>query len=190
MEGILKKAEIVKKFRSVSIEDLEKEIQERGKYKVFSEFAEIMDKRSYFTVDIEGGICRKKVNPILLEFPYEEDTKKLASMILSYGAPEERQVIHEISRLSNIEIPKLKEKLMTTLVNRNFDFAKRYAKELFLRDERSFWKVLNIFVELGEAENQKREVLKAFEVCMNIVKYDERLFHLYLSFLTRYRDNY
>ncbi len=56
MEGILKKAEIVKKFRSVSIEDLEKEIQERGKYKVFSEFAEIMDKRSYFTVDIEGGI--------------------------------------------------------------------------------------------------------------------------------------
>lgn len=55
---------------------------------------------------------------------------------------------------------------------------------------RNFWKLLHRFVELGEKESQKREVLRAFQVCMQVVKYDERLFHLYLSFLTRYRDNY
>lgn len=190
MEDNLKKAEIIKKFRTIGIAELEQEIRERGKYKVFSEFAEIMNKRSYFTVNVEGEICRKKVNPILLEFPYEENAKTLAKMILDYGAPEERQRIHPIARLSNVEIPVLKQKLMTTLVHQNFEHAKRYAKELFLREEETFWKLLHRFVELGEKESQKREVLRAFQVCMQVVKYDERLFHLYLSFLTRYRDNY
>ncbi|HEY4533720.1 MAG TPA: hypothetical protein VIG61_06135 [Fusobacterium sp.] len=186
----MKKAEIIKKFRDIGIAELEQEIRERGKYKVFSEFAEIMDKRSYFTVSVEGEIRRKKVNPILLEFPYEENSKILAKMILEYGAPEERQRIHPIERFSNIEIPVLKQKLMTTLAHQNFEYAKRYAKELFLRQEETFWKLLYTFVELGEKESQKREVLRAFQVCMKAVKYDERLFYLYLSFLTRYRDNY
>ena len=190
MEDNLKKAEIIKKFRSITMEELKEEIEEKGKYKVFSEFAEIMDKRSYFTVNVEGKICRKQVNPILLEFPYEEESSALAKMILEYGTPEERQVIHPITRFSNVDIPTLQKKLITTLVHQNFEYAKRYAKELFLREEETFWRLLHIFVELGEQESQKREVLKAFEICMKAVIYDERLFHLYLSFLARYRDNY
>ena len=42
--------------------------------------------------------------------------------------------ISDINRLSNIEVSKLKEKLMKTLVNGNLDFSKKYGKELFLRD--------------------------------------------------------
>lgn len=190
MEDILKKAEIIKKFREVSLEELTKEIEEKGKQKVFSEFAEIMDKRSYFTVTVEGEIVKKAVNPILLQYPYEEDAKSLAKMILEFGEPKERQIISPIKRLSNVEIPKLKEKLMTTLVHGNFDYAKRYAKELYLRDENSFFSQMNIFVRLSEKESQKRDVLKAMQQMMKEVVYDERIFHLYLSFLTRYRDNY
>src|SRR3712207_7775053 len=85
-----------------------------------------------------------------LEFPYEENSKILAKMILEYGAPEERQRIHPIERFSNIEIPVLKQKLMTTLAHQNFEYAKRYAKELFLRQEETFRKLLYTFVELGE----------------------------------------
>lgn len=190
MEGNLKKAEIIKKFRNISLEELAQEIEEKGKYKVFSEFAEIMDKRSYFTVDIAGDITRKEVNPILLEFPYEEDAKELARMIVEYGDPKERRVISAISRLSNVEVPKLREKLMTTLVHGNFDHAIRYAKELFLREESLFFDQMQIFVHLGEKNNHKKEVLQALREVIKVVKYDERLFHLYLSFLTRYRDNY
>lgn len=190
MEDSLKKAEIIKKFRNISLEELAQEIKEKGKYKVFSEFAEIMDKRSYFTVDVAGKITKKEVNRILLEFPYEEDIRVLAKMILDCGDPRERQVISVIPRLSNVEIPKLQKKLMTTLVHGDFDYTKRYAKELFLREEKIFFEQMQIFVNLGEKNNLKKEVLKALEEVIKNVSYDERLFHLYLSFLTRYRDNY
>lgn len=190
MEDILKKADIVKKFRNISWEELAQEIEEKGKYKVLSDFAEIMDKRSYFTVDVAGNIQRKQANPILLHYPQEENVEKLAKMILEYGEPKERQQIHAVSRLSNVEIPKLQEKLMTTLVHGNFDYAKRYAKELYLRNGDTFFAQMELFVSLGKEENQKKEVLEAFRKCMKEVAYEERLFYLYLSFLTRYRDNY
>lgn len=186
----MKQAEIVKKWKSISEEDLAKEIEEKGKYRVLADYAEIMDKRTYFKVSPEGELRRKEANPILYLYPYEREAHALAKLILDYGNPVERQVIHKIDRLSNLDQKSLEEKCMTTMVHGNFDYAKRYAKELYCRDAEKFWDFLSLFVSLGKLESKKKEVFKAFRLVMSENSYDESLFHLYLSYLVRFKDWY
>lgn len=186
----MKQAEIVKKWKTISEEDLAKEIKEQGKYKVFSTYAEIMDKRSYFKVHPKGEVMRKEANPILYLYPYEKDANKLAKLILQYGNPIERQVIHKIDRMSTVDLKSLEEKCMTTMVKGNLDYAKRYAKELYYRDEVAFWDLLTCFVSLGKMESQKKKVLEAFRDVFTELSYDENLFYIYLSYLVRFQDWY
>ena len=161
-----------------------------GKIKTLSFFAEVLDKRSYFTLDSEGEIKRKELNFILPIFAFSGDFDYLADSVINFSDLREREKISSINRFSNIEIPKLKEKLMKTLSNGNLDFSKRYGKELFLRDREEFYKTVLEFSLLGDAKSLKPLLVISFKKLFENKEYEENVFFLLISYLTKYRDNF
>lgn len=68
---------------------------------------------------------------ILPIFAFSNDLDYLADSIINFSDLKEREKISAIYRFSNIEIPKLKEKLMKTLANGNLDFQKDMERNFF-----------------------------------------------------------
>ena len=143
-----------------------------GKIKTLSFFAEVLNKRAYFTLNSDGMIKRNELNFILPIFAFSDDLDYLADSIINFSDLKEREKISDICRFSNAEIPKLKEKLIKTLSNGNLDFSKKYGKELFLRDREEFYKTILEFSFLGDIKSLKP------------------LLVLLISFITKYRDNF
>ena len=142
------------------------QIKAEGKIKAFSTYAEILDKRAYLTMDAEGNLKRKETSIILPIFAFFDDEEILAESILKYGDIKERQILEKIDRFSNIEVAKVKENLMKTMFNGSIDFAKKYAKELFLRDKKEFFRLMATFVTIGNSESLKSLNMIAFERLM------------------------
>lgn len=165
-------------------------LETEGKIKTLSFFAEVLDKRAYFTLDCEGTIKRKKLNFILPIFAFSNDLDYLADSIIKFSDLKEREKISEINRLSNIDISTLKEKLMKTLANGNLDFSKKYGKELFLRNRDEFYKTVLGFSLLGDMKSLKPLLVLSFKKLFENAEYEENVFFLLISSLTKYRDNF
>lgn len=165
------------------------QIKAEGKIKALSTYAEILDKRAYLTMDVEGNLKRKETSIILPIFAFFDDEEILAENILKYGDIKERQILEKIDRFSNIEVAKVKENLMKTIFNGSIDFAKKYAKELFLRDKKEFFRLMATFVTIGNSESLKSLNMIAFERLMEENDYNGNILYLFIAYLTKYRDN-
>ncbi|WP_308009221.1 hypothetical protein [Fusobacterium varium] len=161
-----------------------------GKIKTLSFFAEVLNKRAYFTLNSDGMIKRNELNFILPIFAFSDDLDYLADSIINFSDLKEREKISDICRFSNAEIPKLKEKLIKTLSNGNLDFSKKYGKELFLRDREEFYKTILEFSFLGDIKSLKPLLVLSFKKLFENEKYEEKVFFLLISFITKYRDNF
>ncbi len=71
-------------------------IREKGKYKILSEYASFLDKRTYFKVDEYGNINKKTYNPLPLIFYFCDDEKILADSLFKYADIKEKQNIKKI----------------------------------------------------------------------------------------------
>ena len=165
-------------------------IREKGKYKILSEYASFLDKRTYFKVDEYGNINKKTYNPLPLIFYFCDDEKILAESLFKYADIKEKQNIKKIDRTSNLDIATLKKNLMKTLVNMNLDFSKIFAKELFLRDKKSFFEVLYNFSLMGNPNDLKLFFVYVLENIFNKIEYDENIFYIFIAYLTKQRDNF
>ena len=164
-------------------------IQEDGKLKTLSLFAQILDKRAYVTIDSNGNLKRKEGSMILPIFAFFNDNEFLADSILKYADLKERQILDKIERFSNIDMDKVKENLMKTMFNGNIDFAKKYGKELFLRDKEAFFNLLGSFVTIGNSDSLKGLFLVAFDKLMEECEYEGNVFYLLMAYITKFRDN-
>lgn len=165
-------------------------LETAGKIKTLSFFAEVLNKRAYFTLNNEGTIKRNELNFILPIFAFYDNLDYLADSIINFSDLKEREKISDIGRFSNIEIPKLKEKLIKTLSNGNLDFSKKYGKELFLRDREEFYKTILEFSFLGDMKSLKPLLILSFKKLFENKEYEENIFFLLISFITKYRDNF
>lgn len=164
-------------------------IKENGKFKTLSLFAQTLDKRAYVTLDSNGNLKRKEGNMILPVFAFFNDPEILADSIIKYSDLKERQILDKIERFSNIDIEKIKENLIKTVFNGNIDFAKKYGKELFLRDRKAFFSLLGTFVTIGNSNSLKGLFLVAFNKLMEECEYEGNIFYLLISYITKFRDN-
>ena len=165
-------------------------IREKGKYKILSEYAFFLDKRTYFKVDEYGNVNKKTYNPLPLIFYFCDDEKILAESLFKYADVKEKQNIKKIDRTSNLDIATLKKNLMKTLVNMNLDFSKIFAKELFSRDRKSFFEVLYNFSLMGNPNDLKLFFVYVLENIFNKIEYDENIFYIFIAYLTKQRDNF
>lgn len=186
----MKKDERLEILKRKDLEKMSKNIEEKGKFFIFSEFSSFFDRRAYFKIDSNGNIKIKDYNPIVLLFAFCDDKNKLAEFIFKYSYPEEKQNIRKIDRCSNIEIPNLKENLMKTLVSGNLNFSKIFAKELFLRDKKEFFKVLYTFSVMGNPKHIKLLYVYALEKIMDKIVFNENILYIVISYLTKIRDEF
>jgi hypothetical protein len=167
-------------------------IAKLGKFEVFNNFAELLNKRSFFSMDIYGNIKRKSLNYALPIFSFFNDENILAESLLELAAPEEREKIYKIDRFSNVDIETVKTNFIKTTASGNLDFAKRYGKELFLRDKNEFFKVISGFVLVGNIRSLKAlMVLSIAEITKLYEKpFNDNIFYIFMSYMCKYRDNF
>ena len=167
-------------------EELKSLLEEYGKVEVLSSCAQFLDKRAYVTIDITGNIKRKKGNLTLPIFAFLNDTTLLNEEIFNSSALRERQNIDKIERFSSLDIEKVKSNFIKTLFNGNLEFSKKYGKELFLRDRESFFELVANFASIG---NNSMKPLMVLALDKLMIEYDENIFYLFISYMTKYRDN-
>ena len=186
----MKKDSKVEFLREKNLEKAIELIKEKGKFTILSEYSTFFDMRTYFKVNEDGDIFQKSYNPITLLYLFCDDKKNLAKYLFKYSYPEEKQNIKKIDRASNLDIKTLKKNLMKTLVNSHLDFSKIFAKELFLRDKKSFFEVMYNFSLMGNPKDLKLFFVYALEEIFSQINYDENIFHTIIAYLTKFRDDY
>lgn len=98
-----------------------------------------------YKIDIEGYITKKSFIPLLklLELYFCEKRKELLKDIFNYLIKQKSKIrFKKVFRYSSTELEKVKENFFKTLINKDINFSLRYGKELFLRSEPDFEKVL------------------------------------------------
>ena len=186
----MKKDTKVEFLREKNLEKAIELIKEKGKFTILSEYSSFFDMRTYFKVNKDGDISQKSYNPITLLYLFCDDEKNLADYLFKYSYPEEKQNIKKIDRASNLDIETLKRNLMKTLVNSHLDFSKTFAKELFLRDKKSFFETMYNFSLMGNPKDLKLFFIYALEEIFSMIKYDENIFYIIIAYLTKFRDDY
>ncbi|WDF25975.1 hypothetical protein PSC67_05585 [Fusobacterium nucleatum] len=186
----MKKDSKVEFLREKNLEKAIELIKEKGKFAVLSEYSTFFDMRTYFKVNEDGDIFQKSYNPITLLYLFCDDEKKIAEYLFKYSYPEEKQNIKKIDRESNLDIETLKRNLMKTLVNSHLDFSKTFAKELFLRDKKSFFETAYNFSLMGNPKDLKLFFVYALEEIFSQINYDENIFYTIIAYLTKFRDDY
>ena len=186
----MKKDSKVEFLREKNFEKTIELIKEKGKFTVLSEYSSFFDMRTYFKVNEDGDIFQKSYNPITLLYLFCNNEKNLAEYLFKYSYPEEKQNIKKIDRASNLDIETLKKNLMKTLINSHLDFSKTFAKELFLRDKKSFFEVMYSFSLMGNPKDLKLFFVYALEEIFSIINYDENIFYIIIAYLTKFRDDY
>ena len=186
----MKKDSKVEFLREKNLEKAIELIKEKGKFAVLSEYSTFFDMRTYFKVNEDGDIFQKSYNPITLLYLFCDDEKKIAEYLFKYSYPEEKQNIKKIDRESNLDIETLKRNLMKTLVNSHLDFSKTFAKELFLRDKKSFFETAYNFSLMGNPKDLKLFFVYALEEIFSKINYDENIFYIIIAYLTKFRDDY
>ena len=177
-------------LREKNLEKTIELIKEKGKFTILSEYSSFFDMRTYFKVNEDGDITQKSYNPITLLYLFCDDEKKLAEYLFKYSYPEEKQNIKKIDRASNLDIETLKKNLMKTLTNSNLDFSKIFAKELFLRDKKTFFETMYNFALMGNPKDLKLFFVYTLEEIFSKIAYDENIFYTIIAYLTKFRDNY
>ncbi|WP_291256044.1 hypothetical protein [Fusobacterium sp.] len=161
-------------------------LKEYGKIQLLSESAQFLDKRAYITVDTLGNLKRKRGSLALPVSAFLDEAELIAEIIDSSDI-KERQNYDKIERFSSLDIEKVRLNLIKTLFNGSYDFAKKYGKELFLRDRDAFFKLLANFSLIGESSNLKPLMVLALKRSM--LEFDENIFSLFISYFSKYRDN-
>ncbi|MGL5123901.1 MAG: hypothetical protein ACRC6K_07060 [Fusobacteriaceae bacterium] len=150
-------------------------------------FAELLDKRSYFTIE-KNEIKRKKMNLALPVAAFLNESKALTILAIEQSInSKERQIIPKINRMSNLSLEKLEENLFKLLIKNNFEFSLKYGKELFLRDKNLFKFVISKYALLDNINSLKSLMILAF---FKLDTKDDEFIFLLISYLTRYRADY
>ena len=186
----MKKDSKVEFLREKNFEKTIELIKEKGKFTILSEYSSFFDMRTYFKVNEDGDIFQKSYNPITLLYLFCNNEKNLAEYLFKYSYPEEKQNIKKIDRASNLDIETLKKNLMKTLINSHLDFSKTFAKELFLRDKKSFFEVMYSFSLMGNPKDLKLFFVYTLEEIFSKINYDENIFYIIIAYLTKFRDDY
>ena len=186
----MKKDSKVEFLREKNLEKTIELIKEKGKFTILSEYSSFFDMRTYFKVNEDGDVSQKSHNPITLLYLFCDDEENLAEYLFKYSYPEEKQNIKKIDRASNLDIETLKRNLMKTLVNSHLDFSKTFAKELFLRDKKSFFETAYNFSLMGNPKDLKLFFVYALEEIFSKINYDENIFYIIIAYLTKFRDDY
>ena len=149
--------------------------------------AEILDKRAYLTIDDNGNIKRKKMNYIIPALVYCDDNLLFEEILKSESDPKEREKEKKIQRLSNLDIKKVKSNFMKLVIKGELEFAKKYGKELALREVEEFKKMIFELSLMDNIEFNKPLMALAFIDILEKNGWNDEIGYLVISYFTKQR---
>ncbi len=164
-------------------------VSEEGVRKSLSSLSEIIGCRAYFTIDGEGNIGRKPMNYALPLGAFSRNQEKLGDMFFELANPVERVKHKKIERLSREDLGKLNKNFFKIVAGGNVDFAKRYAKELYMRDREGFFKKLFHYTLMEEIDSQKALMALALKELI-WDEYDDNIMNAGMTYLAAVRSDF
>ncbi|MDR1831331.1 MAG: hypothetical protein LBQ97_01195 [Fusobacteriaceae bacterium] len=171
-----------------------KMLREGGKTALLREFAAYLDRRSWFSWDPKGAVTRKAFHYAFPVFSLLDEEKLLTAALFAEADPAEKAAISKIDRLSGLDGGIVHDRFCKTMARGDLVYARRFGKELYLRDKALFFETLARFALTGRIKS-----LKALWVVAMINfpadfdrkgDFDDALFHLSLSYPVKYRDDF
>jgi len=159
-----------------------------GVKKSLSSLSEIVGCRAYFTIDGDGNIERKPMNYTLALGAFSKNPEKLGEMFFDLANPVERVKHKKIERLSREDLGKLNKNFFKIVANGNVDFAKRYAKEIYLRDREGFFKKLFHYTLMEEIDSQKTLMALALKELI-WDEYDDNIMNAAMTYIASVRSD-
>lgn len=130
-------------------------VEVEGVKKSLSSLSEIIGNRAYFTIDEDGEIKRKSMNYALSLGAFTTNIENLGEGLFDLANPTERVKHKKIDRMSKEDKDKLFKNYFKIMANNGSDFARRYSKELYLRDKEGFFKKLFHYTLMESIDSQK-----------------------------------
>lgn len=146
-----------------------------------------LDKRAYLTVTGEGDILRKKMNLAVPCMVYCESDELFQTQLEKEIDFKERQKDKDISRLSNVDLIKAVDIFTKVVIKGELEFAKKYGKELALRDKELFYKTLFNLSLMDNIKFKKPLMALAFKEIMEVVGWNDKIGYLVISYFTKQR---
>nr|WP_307775030.1 hypothetical protein [uncultured Cetobacterium sp.] len=146
-----------------------------------------LDKRAYFTVSAHGDVVRKKMNMSLAAMVFCKNEELFLQTLAEESDKRETQKEKDISRMSSLNMENLIENLPKLIIKGELEFAKKYAKELALRDKDEFLKVLFNISLMDNLEFQKPLMALAMKEILENYGWNDKIGYLVISYFTKQR---
>lgn len=183
--------EVIKLIEAIKDEnkDIFKELVEKEGRKSIASLSEIIGKRAYFTIDESGAIGRKGMNYALPLAAFTGNMEILGEQLYELSNPKERVKHKKIERLATEDIEKIYKNFFKVVANNNVDFAKRYSKEMYLRDRDRFFKKLFNYTLLEDIDSQKTLMALAMKELL-WDEYDDNIMNAGISYIASVRSDF
>ncbi|MGL5001097.1 MAG: hypothetical protein ACRC6J_05185 [Cetobacterium sp.] len=149
--------------------------------------AEVLDKRAYLTIDVDGVIKRKSMNYTIPAMVFCKDEDVFTTTLEKECNKIEREKEKKIDRLSNVSVEKLKDNFVKLVIKGEIEFSKRYGKELALRDSEEFIKTLFNLSLMDNPQFNKPLMALSMKEVLNSVGWIDEIGYLIISYFTKQR---
>lgn len=169
---------------------IEKIVKEQGRSGVISFCSQVLDKRAYFTIDMNGAIKRKKMNYVIPSAVFtDEDSDFVCHVVNSINFAEKTKT-DKIERMTNAEIEDLKKNIFKLLAKGDFHFTCKYCKELYFKDKENLFKILFQFSLMDNISFEKPLAVYSLKKYFEKFGYSDEALYLTISYLAKMRADF
>ncbi len=171
-------------------EIIEKILSESGRAGAVSFCAGVLDKRAYFTVDMNENIKRKKMNYVIPASVFLKEDSSFIDYIAENIDFAEKTKIDKIERMTNAEIPDLKKNIFKLLAKGDYHFVCKYGKELYFKDKDEFFKMMFQFALMDNSAFEKSLAVYSLKKYFEKFDYSDEAFYLTISYIAKMRADF
>lgn len=167
---------------------IEKIAGEHGRNGVISFCANVLDKRAYFTVDMNGKIKRKKMSYAIPASVLVNDDKMFIDCVADSIDFTEKTKIEKLERMNNIE--DVKKNIFKLIVKGDCHFALKYCKELCMRNKEEFLKMMFTLSLMDNISFEKSLAVYSMKKYFEKYGYSDEVLYLTISYLAKMRADF
>jgi len=164
-----------------------------GKLKLIEAIAEGLGKRSYFTINCDGTIKRKPMNhalPLITTINNDNYREIIETLLEKMVDLTQREKIKKIERLSKYSMDTLTNNFNKIMASGDRIFGFKYGKELFLRDQQLFFKMLFDYILLEDIESEKSTMAWSLYQLMKNNNFSDEVFYVGMSYILQKRSEF
>lgn len=161
-----------------------------GREEVISFCSEFLDKRAYFTMDNIGNIKRKDYTYIIPSAVFMENDRDFIDYISKNLDFAEKIKIEKIGRMTNATLSEITKNIYKFLFKGEYNFLLKSAKELYMRDEDLFFKIMYRYTMMDNMKSLKPLAIYSLKKYFEKYGYYDEALYLTLSYISKARADF